>query len=140
MVKPVNCPACGREVSRIDIRPRGFSCPHCNQPLQVDARYAFPVGIVSLMFGACLSHFLGYSDITFLLYMVLVGAAIFLIAALINRWFFLNLARDDSPLDFRITGPRDRAEENVAPGWRIRYVAGGPYVTTVPVAMYGAPG
>jgi hypothetical protein len=79
--------------------------------LQVDARYAHPLAIVSLIFGAFLSYLLGYSDIGFLLYMVLVGAAVFLTGALINRWFFLKLARDDSALDFRITGPRDEKRE-----------------------------
>jgi len=107
MPKPVRCPACSCEVSRIDIRPRGFTCPHCKQVLKVDAHYAHPLAIMSLMFGTFLSYLLGFSGVWFILYMLLVGAAIFLVAALVNRWFFLKLARDNSALEFRITGPRD---------------------------------
>ena len=107
MSKPVKCPACSCEVPRIDIRPGGFTCPNCHQMLRIDTRRTHPLALASLMLGGHLSYLLGYSDIMFILYMLLVGAAMFLVAALINRWFFLKLARDDSAIEFRITGPRD---------------------------------
>ncbi len=107
MSRPATCPACGCEVSRIDIRPWGFPCPYCDEPLEIDARIGYPIAVVSVILAAYLSDYLGYSGGKFILGTVLMGLGMFLFAALLNRWFWLRLIRADSGVDFRITGPRD---------------------------------
>jgi hypothetical protein len=107
MSRSVTCPACGREISRADVRSGDFPCPHCLQTLEIDTRYALPAELVSLVLAASLSALVGISGYMFLLSTVLISVPIFLVAALLNRWFWLKLARSNYGVDFRITGPRD---------------------------------
>jgi uncharacterized protein (DUF983 family) len=104
--RPIRCPVCAHEIRRANIRPGDFPCAHCGESLQIDTRYAFPAGCASLIVACYLSYLLGVSGYMFLLSTLLISLPLFLLAALLNRWFCLKLARSEPGVDFRITGPR----------------------------------
>ena len=114
MSKVLTCPACNREVPRSEVRPFGFSCPHCREPLEIDTRYALPAELVSLILAASLSYAAGKSGYKFLLSTLIWSVFIFLVAALLNRRFWLKL-KSRKPVygvDFRITGPPDSSRRS----------------------------